>query len=188
MKTFDKILLFLLLIVTMAVAIAVIVLETGLMPYPGISETYLDVKDTVLVKAIVISIAALVALFDLRLFCAAFATKQTDSESANKTQIESSEIGATYITIEALNVMARKRCMSFRFVNDCKTSVTVVDNGIIVAVKIVPMPDVKLPESMLELQTQLKETLVEQAGINVVEIPILILPQSTPAKARPSVF
>ena len=190
MKILDKILLFLLLTITMAAAIALIILETGLLPYTGISDIFMNTPFHDTVKLIVILCAVVLILIDIRLFVAAFIVGKHDTDnisSINKTQIESSDFGASFITISALNTMAYKRCMAFRFVNDCTTNVTVVSNGIIVAVKVVPIPDINLPESMRELQASLKNTLEEQAGIKVVEIPILILPQNT-AKQRTNAF
>lgn len=190
MKTFDKVLLFFLLIAVLAALVAVIVLETGLLPYNALSSLFVYPENPELVKPVVIGVSAIVLLIAIKIFCGAFISRNSDAESmnsVNKTQITSSELGTSYITVAALNTMAHKRCMAFRFVNDCTTSVTVVNNGIIVAVKIVPMPDVNLPDCTRELQAQLKSTLEEQAGINVVEIPVLILPQAQ-VKQRSNVF
>lgn len=189
MKVLDRLLLIVLVLLTAIIAAFVItgelVLPENLKP-----SGWLTGLDPVAAVIIVFVSALAVLAIDVRLIAVALFSNKRNADKSNminKTQIESSELGASFITIDALNTIAHKRCMAFRFVNDCTTNVTVVNNGIIVAVRVVPMPDINLPESMRELQASLKNTLEEQAGIRVVEIPVLILPQAT-VKQRANAF
>ncbi len=189
MKVLDRLFIILLVLLTSLMAIFLVIGEL-LLPVYLKPSGWLTGLDPVAAVLIVILSAIAVLAIDVRLAIIALSSNRRHADKSNminKTQIESSELGASFITIDALNTIAHKRCMAFRFVNDCTTNVTVVNNGIIVAVRVVPMPDINLPESMRELQASLKNTLEEQAGIRVVEIPVLILPQAT-VKQRANAF
>ncbi|NLB62270.1 MAG: alkaline shock response membrane anchor protein AmaP [Clostridiales bacterium] len=178
MKVIDRILLAVLLFALICASIMTVVLEFDILQYEPLSRVFgLDKLMHKLLASLILGAGSLIILFVcVRLFFAVlFPQKKTDAD-IKRTQIAANELGIAYITIDALKSMAHRICSLHKFVNDCSASVTVVNDGIVVSVKITPIPDTNLPESIVQLQTSLKTNLEQQSGINVVEIPILVLP------------
>ena len=80
------------------------------------------------------------------------------------------------ITTDALRVIAKKKCMTFRFVSECSADVEAKAGIVSLVVRICPFANVELPAAISELQTQLAESVQAQTGLTVGSVDVTILP------------
>ena len=178
MKVIDRILLAILLFALICASIMTIILEFDILQFEPLSRVFgMDKHMHKLLASLILGASALILLFVcVRLFFAVLSPQKKAENDIKRTQIAANDLGIAYITIDALKNIAHRICSLHKFVCDCSASVTVVNDGIVVSIKVTPYADTKLPEIIAQLQTSIKHGLEEQAGINVVEVPILILP------------
>ena len=170
MKVIDRILLAILLFALICASIMTIILEFDILQFEPLSRVFgMDKHMHKLLASLILGASALILLFVcVRLFFAVLSPQKKAENDIKRTQIAANDLGIAYITIDALKNIAHRICSLHKFVCDCSASVTVVNDGIVVSIKVTPY--VIQNFSFAQLQTSIKHGLEEQAGINVVEV------------------
>lgn len=181
-KLFDRILLALLLIVTIALSLLLILLAVRILPVANI-QGFVALLYTGNTNAIILGASGLVLfIVSLKLM---FAGGQKKEIQPTSTLVQATELGAAFITISAIDSMVQKHCRSNNRIRNVISAVHAVrDGGITVSVRLALMPDTDIPALTLELQKSLKEYVEKHSGINVREVGILIEDTASSPKSR----
>ncbi|MGI6685069.1 MAG: alkaline shock response membrane anchor protein AmaP [Bacillota bacterium] len=100
------------------------------------------------------------------------------------TNIANSDHGDISITIPAVEALVKKAAFQIRGVKEVKPVIKCTPQGIAVFIKTSMQPGTVIPEAAQELQTVVKGYLEETAGIQVVEVRVLITHVFQEAKSR----
>ena len=182
MKLFDRILLVLLLVFVIVFALALGLLATRIYPAEIIqSFVSLLYADYAIVAMLAVAALLLMAIA-LRLLFAGSGTKQKEIVP-DTTLLQTSDLGATYITISALDAMVQKHCQAnpkLRTVNSSIQAAGEGASGIAISLKISIAPDTIVPELTGELQQSLKNHVERNAGLPVNSIAVLVEDMAAP--------
>jgi uncharacterized alkaline shock family protein YloU len=169
MKLLDRILLTL-------YSFVILVLSLGLL---GVSLRFIRISDIAssiedleygwpfIVTTLIVSLFFI--LTSLRFLTAGFIRSKPSS-----TLLKATDLGMIRVSISTLDTLAQKAVRSFNEVKDVKSIIIPEQNGIITMLKIVIMPDVKMPELTQRIQQHVKEYIEELSGINVREVQVYI--------------
>ncbi len=184
-KLFDKIILALLLIVVIAIALALIGMAAGFISAQMV-DSVLNYPYAGPIGALVTGVIGLLLLiFAMRLlFFGGSGSKQTAPSAA---LIRASDVGATYITLAALDAMAQRFCRSQKQIRECVTAIGTSAQGINVNIKIALMPETNIPEFTDELSHSLKEHIEKYSGIQVTDVRILVVNPSNQSAQQPAI-
>ena len=182
-KLFDRILLALLLIVTLVLSLVLIALAARVIPLANL-KAFLDVLYIGANNAIILAVSGLVVfIITVRLMFAGSGSKKELQPTS--TLVQATELGATFITLTAIDSMVQKHCRAnnrIRNVVSCVRSVR--EGGVTLSVRLALMPDTDIPALSAELRKTLKEYVEKNSGINVREIGILVEDTSSNPKSR----
>ncbi len=181
-KLFDRILLALLLIVTLVLSLLLIALAARIIPVDNL-KAFLDVLYMGTNNAIILACSGLVLfIITVRLMFAGSSKKEVQPTS---TLVQATELGATFITLSAIDSMVQKHCRANNRIRNVVSSVrSVREGGITLTVRLALMPDTDIPTLSAELQKTLKDYVEKNSGINVREIGILVEDTSSNPKSR----
>lgn len=98
--------------------------------------------------------------------------------------LKSTDLGIIRVSISTLDSLAQKAVRSFNEVKDAKSFIVPEPDGIRVQIRIMVMPDVKLPELTVNIQQKIKEYIESISGIAVKEVRIYIDNIVTAQKAK----
>lgn len=182
MRTADKVLLVLLALVNYALAVLVILAEF-IQVNLGVLEDMLSFPAALgyngtleAVIYIVFIAAALIVGTSLLVIV----SRSANYRPVNRNDtISICDDGSMEITYEALRVMSKKKCMTYRFVVDCSTDVDAAGGELTLFVKLRPTPDTVLTDALAQLKKELAENIENQTGLAVKKIKILVLPYKT---------
>lgn len=182
-KLFDRILLALLLIVTLVLSLLLIALAARVIPLVNL-QAFLDVLYTGANNAIILAASGLVLfLITVRLMFAGSGSKKEVQPTS--TLVQATELGATFITLTAIDSMVQKHCRANNRIRNVVSCVRAVrEGGVTLSVRLALMPDTDIPTLSAELQKTLKEYVEKHSGINVREIGILIEDTASNPKSR----
>jgi len=180
-KLFDRILLALLLIFTVVLALGLMVFGGRVIPLQNIQETIADIYGQTQVTLIIICVAVVLLLIALRLTFA-----NTSKKQPNATLVKATELGGTFISLEALNVMIQKHCKSCSRIRNSISSVIAVKDGIVIRLRLFLMPETDIPQLTQELQRTLKEYIEKYSGVYVQQVSILVEDTAIDLQARVS--
>jgi len=181
-KLFDRILLALLLIVALALSLVLIALASRAVPLENIGAFMALLYTGVNNQIILAAVGLVILIIALRLMFAGSGKKE---EHPTSTLVQATDLGATFITLTALDSLVQKHCRANnRIRNVVSTIHPVREGGVTVSVRLALMPDTDIPELSKELQKSLKEYIEKSSGINVREVGILIEDTSSNPKSR----
>ncbi|HHT64353.1 MAG: alkaline shock response membrane anchor protein AmaP [Bacillota bacterium] len=102
----------------------------------------------------------------------------------NDTKIAENDHGEVSITIPAVEALVKKAAFQIKGVKEVKPVIKCTPQGIAVFVKTSMHPGTVIPSSAQELQAAVKEFLEQTAGIQVLEVKVLITHVFQEAKSR----
>lgn len=171
MKGFDKFLLVLLAVVVMLVCIGFGMLALQF-PFPTETWQAWVAGASVGYTPIIVGAAALIVfLICLRMF---FAICDKKPEAPRNALVQQTEIGGTFVSLEAVDTMVQKHIRANGRVRDCVTSVRPVPGGVIISAKLSVLPDTQIVELTTGLQKSIKEYIEQLCGIQVTEVGVLV--------------
>ncbi len=91
------------------------------------------------------------------------------------------ELGGTFISLEALDSMIQKHCRALARVKDVHTTLQSTETGVTVGIRLCVLPDTDVVTLSSELQKSLKESIETMTGIQVNEIGVLVESAAAPA-------
>ncbi len=97
------------------------------------------------------------------------------NEMPTSIHLVTSEYGATYVSLAAIDAMAQRHCRAVSKVKDCMTNITPYENGVRIAIKLVLSNEANIPELTASLQKSLKAYVEELSGVTVSDVSILII-------------
>ncbi len=182
-KLFDRILLALLLIVTLVLSLLLIALSARILPVENILA-FVQLMYTGVNNAVILAATGLVLfLITVRLMFAGSGNKKEVQPTS--TLVQATELGATFITLSAIDSMVQKHCRANNRIRNVVSCVRAVrEGGVTLSVRLALMPDTDIPTLSAELQKTLKEYVERNSGINVREIGILVEDTSSNPKSR----
>lgn len=100
-------------------------------------------------------------------------TKKGDARPASAL-MRQTELGGTFIALEAIDSMVQKHCRAIPRVKDVHTTLQSTEAGITVGIRLCVLPDTDVVTLSGELQKSLKENIESLTGIQVNEIGVLV--------------
>ncbi len=173
---FDRILTVLLSLVLLAASVMLIAYATNLISLESIYAAVTLVFGNTSLKPMLIigAVGALLLIIAIRLIVACCSGKRTPPVPTS-VLVRTSEYGMTNITLAAIDSMVQRCCRTMQQIKDCTTSVLPSGSGISVALRLVLMPDVAVPEFSEALQKNVKDTVEGLAGVEVNNVSVLIV-------------
>ncbi|MBQ9949114.1 MAG: hypothetical protein IJO93_00125 [Clostridia bacterium] len=178
MRTSDKILLVLLALLNFAASVITILAEFVKVSIPyfdGILTFNLRNDSLETLCAVFFIVLTLIVGTSL-LIIVSRASKYRLINRNDTVLLNTHEPGTSEITFEALRMMAKKKCMSFRFVEDCTADVEKSGNDISMYIRIRPQADTALLNAADELKRELCASIEGQTGIVLKQVKVIILP------------
>jgi len=100
------------------------------------------------------------------------------------TRITNNDAGEISITLSAVEALVKKAAFQIKGVKEVKPLIKCTPDGIAIFMKAGMQPGTMIPQSAEELQSVVKGYLEQTAGLNVVEIKVLITHVSQETKSR----
>lgn len=172
LKLFDRFLLGILLIAAILVAFLLFGIAAQLIQEDvvnGFISLFYMFRHNALILA---GSGLLLLLISVKLLFAG-RTKKGDARPASAL-MRQTELGGTYIALEAIDSMVQKHCRVIPRVKDVHTTLQSTDTGITVGIRLCVLPDTDVVTLSGELQKSLKENIESLTGIQVNEIGVLV--------------
>jgi len=176
MKLFDRVLLAVYSLVLVAVSLLALMMAAGWTTPIDYIELYFTHTESRWVIGIV---AALLLLIGLNLFFSNFQRRPVIPSVTQHTQF-----GEVRLSITALESLVHRASRKIAGVKEIKPRVRPGSEGVTVLIQAILLPDQSIPEVSEQLQQQVKEYLQEAAGLDVVEVKVLVQNVSHEAKVR----
>lgn len=172
LKVFDRILLAVLLIVAIVASFALFGIAAGLIG-EDVSTGFLKLFYANTANRLILAGSGLLLLLIAvkLLFCGRGDRQVQHPASA---LIRQSDIGGTFISLEAIDTMVQKYCSAQTSIKQSVTTISPAENGVTIGVRISVLPDTEIVELTQKLQHSLKEYVESHTGIAVQEIGILV--------------
>lgn len=182
-KLIDRFILWLLLILLIGIAAALIGIALNLIPINSIMFLAEIIYAHQVNAVIVGGIGLVILILALRLM---FAGKGKSKVTPPPTSalVQANDLGSAFITLAALDSMVQKHVRNNNRIKDCESVVTAVQDGVVLKLKLSLMPDTNIPELTKSLQASVKEYVESLSGIRVMEVAILIAATSVNPKSR----
>ena len=172
LNVFDRILLGILLIVAIIVSFVLFGIAANIITEEmvnNVTSLFYMFSENALILA---GSGLLLLLISIKLL---FAGKKKKSEIRPASALmKQTEIGGTFISLEAIDSMVQKHCRSLQRVKDCHTTLHSSETGVTVGIRLNVLPDTDVVTLSSELQRSLKEYIESLTGIQVNEIGILV--------------
>lgn len=179
LKVFDRIILGLLLIVAIVASFVLFGIAANLITQEmanGFVNLFYMFRENALILA---GSGLVLLLISIKLLFAGKAKKMEIRPAS--ALMRQTEIGGTFISLEAIDAMAQKHCRSLQRVKDCKTTLQSNETGVTIGIRLCVLPDTDVVSLSSELQKTLKEHIESLTGIQVNEIGILVESAAAPA-------
>ena len=179
LKVFDRILLGFLLIVAILVSFVLFGIAANIVTQPmatGFISLFYQFRENAMILA---GSGLLLLLISIKLLFAG-RTKRAEIRPASAL-MQQTEIGGTFISLEAIDTMVQKHCRSQQRVKDCKTTLHSNETGVTIGIRLCVLPDTDVVSLSGELQKSLKEYVEGLTGVHVNEIGILVESAAAPA-------
>lgn len=172
LKFFDRLLLGILLIAAILVSFVLFAMAANILKQEVvtgfISLFYLEP-----VNALILAGSGLVLLLISLKLLFAGRGKKADARPASAL-MKQTELGGTYIALEAIDSMVQKHCRAVPRVKDVHTTLQSTETGVTVGIRLCVLPDTDVVTLSSELQKSLKENVETLTGIHVNEIGVLV--------------
>ena len=172
LKLFDRFLLGILLIAAILVAFLLFGIAAQLIQEDvvnGFISLFYMFRHNALILA---GSGLLLLLISVKLLFAG-RTKKGDARPASAL-MRQTELGGTYIALEAIDSMVQKHCRAIPRVKDVHTTLQSTEAGITVGIRLCVLSDTDVVTLSGELQKSLKENIESLTGIQVNEIGVLV--------------
>ena len=177
LKTFDKIMLIILMLLTMGLCIFFIYFMWANFPGEYIGKEIGKMYDLLVNKLIITAVSAIVFVLCVRiLFIRKRSGKGQEKVQASTPGllIRTGDSGSAYLTNSALEGMILKCVRGNAKVRDCVCAIIPNENNVSISLRITFVADVVLPEATQEVQSELKENIESLTGITVRDIQVLV--------------
>lgn len=185
LKVFDRILLAILLIVAILTSVVLFAMALNIvtldMATAFISLFYLNKHNALILagSGVILFLIALKLLFAGR--------GERKPELPASALIRQSDIGGTFISLQAIDSMVQKFCASQQRIRESSTSVRAAEGGVTIGVRLSVLPETDIVTLTQDLQKSLKEHVETLTGIQVREVGILVeSATASPAGAPPA--
>lgn len=178
MKSSDKVLLILFLIATACIFGIFIVLPTGYIPYETVDFVFKGMVGTY--KWYYFGAAVLLMVVVIRLLIGVF----TGNRTRNFGIISNTENGEVNISYETLKSIVIKTIANVKGVRDSKVMIRPGENSIKIMIKTYIVSDVNIPQTVKEIQENVKAYIEAIAEVPVGEIKVSIVDVAPAAKLR----
>lgn len=176
LRAFDRVLLAILLIVAIVFSFILLGMSVNLVKY--------DVVDVFIASfyahprnALILAACALVLLLIcVKLVFAGRGGRAHEQKPAApaSTLMQQTELGGTFISLDAIDGMVQKHCRAQERVRDCHSTLRALDDGVTVGIRLSVLPDTDVSALSTQLQASLREYIESLTGIHVKEIGILV--------------
>lgn len=176
LKAFDRVLLAVLLIVAIASSFILLGIATGIVPQAAavnsLSLFYGHPRNALILAGC----ALLILLISIKLLLAGRnkGDKKAEPAAPASTLMQQTELGGTFISLDAVDGMVQKHCRSQERVRDCHSTLRALDDGVTIGIRLTVLPDTDVANLTQQLQVSLREYIQNLTGINVKEIGILV--------------
>ena len=178
LKVFDRILLGILLIAAILVSFVLFGVAANLIHEEQvnwfISLFYMETQNALILAGS----GLLLLLISVKLLFAGKG-KKADVRPASAL-MKQTELGGTYISLEAIDSMVQKHCRAISRVKDVHTTLQSTETGVTIGIRLCVMPDTDVVTLSSELQKSLKENIESLTGITVNEIGVLVESAAAP--------
>lgn len=179
LKVFDRILLGILLIAAILVSFVLFGVAANLISEEQVnwfvSLFYMERQN-----ALILAGSGLVLLLISVKLLFAGKNKKADVRPASAL-MKQTELGGTYISLEAIDSMVQKHCRAISRVKDVHTTLQSTETGVTIGIRLNVLPDTDVVTLSGELQKSLKENVESLTGIAVNEIGVLVESAAAPA-------
>lgn len=131
-------------------------------------------------RALVLACLAIFIVAGLRLLYASVKPRRKEERVA---LIEENSLGQVQVALGAIENLVARVVSSFSGIREVRPRVVTVPEGVVVQVRLVTTPGLKIPEVSQEIQERIKETVREVTGITVHNVRVLV-DNITTAKPR----
>lgn len=183
LKVFDRILLGILLIVAIVVSFVLFAIVANIITQ-DMADNFIGLFYMFQENAMILAGSGLILLLISIKLLFAGRVKKMEVRPASAL-MKQTEIGGTFISLEALDSMVQKHCRAQQRVKDCHTTLHSSEAGVTVGIRLCVLPDTDVVTLSSELQKSLKEYIESLTGIQVNEVGILV--ESAPASATTTV-
>ncbi len=184
LKVFDRILLGILLIAAILVSFVLFGIAANIITEDMVNG-FIALFYMFTENALILAGSGLILLLICIKLLFAGKSKKTESRPASAL-MKQTELGGTYISLEAIDSMVQKHCRALARVKDVHTTLQSTETGITIGIRLCVLPDTDVVTLSSELQKSLKETVESMTGINVNEIGVLV-ESAAPAAATTAV-
>ena len=176
LKAFDRVLLAILLIVAIVFSFVLLGIATSLIPLEAaagsLSLFYSNPRNALILGGC----ALLLLLISIKLLLTGRGKgdKKAEPAAPAATLMQQTELGGTFISLEAVDGMVQKHCRAQERVRDCHSTLRAMDDGVTIGIRLSVLPDTDVAALTQQLQVSLREYIQTLTGINVKEIGILV--------------
>lgn len=161
---FDRFLLTLLTLITFMASLVILGISAGLI---DLRSTILSINKDFAFTIATVATGSVLLLISLRLFFVGFSKGEPKSSVLRITNL-----GSIKVSLTALDNIVQKAVRSFDEVKDVNSIIISEPDGIRIILKIVIMPDVRIPDLTSEIQVKVKEYVENLSGIAVKEVQV----------------
>lgn len=176
LKAFDRVLLAVLLIVAILFCFLLLGISANLVKYDVIDGFILMTLGHPRNRLILAGSAVVLLLICIKLvFVGRNKGEKAERNAAPaSTLMQQTDIGGTFISLDAIDSMVQKHCRSQERVRDCHSTLRALEDGVTIGIRLSVLPDTDVATLSQQLQTSLRDYIQSLTGINVKEIGILV--------------
>lgn len=176
LKALDRVLLAILLIIAIVFAFVLLGVASHLVRFEvvaGFIELfYADARNAWILAG---SALVLLLICIKLLLCGRGNAQKPDTAAAPaSTLMQQTELGGTFISLDAVDGMVQKHCRAQERVRDCHSTLRALDDGVTIGIRLTVLPDTDVAALTQQMQASLREYIQSLTGINVKEIGILV--------------
>lgn len=172
LKFFDRLLLGILLVAAILVAFVLFGIAANVIPEDMVAS-FISLFYMFPENAWILAGSALLLLLICVKLLFAGRSKHGDVRPASAL-MRQTELGGTFISLEAIDSMVQKHCRAMARVKDVHTTLQSTETGITIGIRLCVLPDTDVVTLSGELQKTLKENVETLTGIHVNEIGVLV--------------
>ncbi|MBO8168197.1 MAG: alkaline shock response membrane anchor protein AmaP [Thermoanaerobacteraceae bacterium] len=176
MKLFERVLLAVYALVLVALSLLALIMAAGWTTPIDYMQYAFNNTNT---RWIIGVVSALLLLIGLNLFFSNFHRK-----SVLPSVVHHTRLGEVRVSLTALENLVHRASRQVSGVKEIKPRIRPSEEGIIVLIQAVLLPDQNIPETSQQLQQQVKDYLQQAAGLDVVEVKVMVQNVSHEAKVR----
>ena len=194
LKTFDRIMAVILLVLTILSALLAIALAWNISPFlaiPFADELKNVLTSGPLMSILITLLSAFIIFVCIRILFVRQRSKQASQQEQvqNGVMLRNGEYGASYITQGAIQYLVDKHVRSMQDIRDSQSVITITpENNLRVQVKISAIADGSIPEITSQLQESLKKYIESVTGIALEAVEVLVAAPATTEAANKGAF